>query len=109
VTSYRDEVVHPKRWQNETNMLGFHAMISLVFVISYLYIHLFLLFLKYRNKKKPYETKCDDSIRLASFETYTSDGCSYECLSNKTFAACKCRAIGDTGKANNYNTCQRVI
>jgi len=78
------EYINP--WNGVLVAPGSHAQISITRKV-------------YRNKKKPYETKCDDSIRLASFETYTSDGCSYECLSNKTFAACKCRAIGDTGNS----------
>ena len=54
--------------------------------------------LQYRNKRIPYETECDDSIKLTNFQTYTSDGCYYDCLSKKTLAACKCRDIGDNSK-----------
>ncbi|PFX31908.1 Acid-sensing ion channel 5 [Stylophora pistillata] len=45
----------------------------------------------YRNKKRPYETECTDSKRLAGFPKYDSDGCYEECLSNTTAKKCGCR------------------
>ncbi|XP_068673629.1 acid-sensing ion channel 2-like isoform X1 [Montipora foliosa] len=79
------EYVNP--WNGVLVAPGTHAQISVTRNV-------------YRNKMAPYETNCDDSKRLASFQTYTSEGCFYECISNMTFEACKCRAIGVSGNSD---------
>lgn len=50
---------------------------------------------EYINKRWPYETNCSDKKQLKGFPKYDSDGCYYECISNKTEKKCGCRLPSD--------------